>query len=300
MRIFKLALCLAAALPLAACGDAHNVLFVTATQIGIGADSATQTANIGYDRHEGVISPVYDYGNAPPVFARLESDLSVLNPKIKQLYATGDAALIAVRRMAVPAAETLKTNPKTKREKKLMVFATGTNFGLQAAFRQEGVASMSLGYKRAEVSFIPLAPKTKPEEGDKYASVLAAIDIETNLNNVTSSNLKTSHFFATGDAAKSIAGRKDIYTLFRKSAEAGLTGEVGKYDRQDPNVERLMKFVDDGKATAKMDEVKKWIAENKITPEGSDKPTRVLNFITHTTYRDARKVAVKRFELEGN
>jgi hypothetical protein len=44
----------------------------------------------------------------PPVLASIKSDLSIFNPKIRQVYATGDAAVIAVSAPLKEAKEALK------------------------------------------------------------------------------------------------------------------------------------------------------------------------------------------------
>ena len=63
------------------------MLFLTTTQIGIDADSKSQSTTIGYERYEGYIGPGYKNGGVPPVIARLESNLSVIDPKVSQVYA---------------------------------------------------------------------------------------------------------------------------------------------------------------------------------------------------------------------
>src|SRR5882757_6834672 len=85
------------ALALGACSSGEeNVLFVTSTDIGIDADAKTGSANIGVGRNEGMIGPVYvDSGGTPPIVASIQSNLSIFNPKVNQLYATGNAARFA-------------------------------------------------------------------------------------------------------------------------------------------------------------------------------------------------------------
>src|SRR6266849_9336492 len=77
---------------LSAC-DISYATFVTSTDIGISADVKTEDLHLGYVRTELFIGPGYpDKGETPQVVGFLGSNLSAFSPKIKQLYATGDAA----------------------------------------------------------------------------------------------------------------------------------------------------------------------------------------------------------------
>ena len=80
---------MAVAAMLAGCAQTDRVTFVTASEVGIGADATLGNVNIGYDRNELVIGPVYpETGALPPVYAKLDSDLAIFNPRIQQIYAT--------------------------------------------------------------------------------------------------------------------------------------------------------------------------------------------------------------------
>lgn len=221
---------------LSGCADPKYVLFVTTTQIGIDADSKTQSANIGYERYEGFVGPGYESGGVPPVIARLKSNLSMIDPKISQIYATGDAARLA-------SGGTAKWEPKPlSGQRRIMFFGTGTNFGLKATFSTQAPA-FSLGYKRQEFSLIPigtkttgatLAPKKAREEADAvaprpvdgsedvYLSVLAAFDLNVANKTFQGTGVGVSQFFATGDAAETLAMRPDIQAVFDKEAENAL------------------------------------------------------------------------------
>jgi hypothetical protein len=83
-------------LAMAGCTTTNDVLFVTKTSLGLDFDAKPASASIAYDRTEGYIAPRYDNGEIPPVVASIKSDAKIFNPKIKQVYATGDAAVIAV------------------------------------------------------------------------------------------------------------------------------------------------------------------------------------------------------------
>ncbi len=223
---------------LAGCGgDPNRVLFLTRTQIGIDADSKSQSANIGYERYEGYVGPGYENGGVPPVIARLESNLSIIDPKVSQVYATGDAARLVSGRTAKWSEKPLNG------QRQIMFFGTGTNFGLKATFSTEAPA-FGFGYKRQEFSLIPIgtegnqvtaatktfekAPQTKrPKPADQsediYLSVLAAFDLNIANKSFMGTGAGVSQFFATGDAAEKLAERADIQRAFTKEANSALS-----------------------------------------------------------------------------
>ena len=217
-------------------GDPNRVSFLTATQIGIDADSKSQSAQIGYERYEGYVGPGYENGGVPPVIARLESNLSIFDPKVSQMYATGDAARLASGRDAKWGAKPLAG------DREIMYFGTGTNFGLKATFSTEAPA-FGLGYKRQEFSLIPIGteraqskPATKASEKaagaetpnpadqseDIYLSVLAAFDLNIENKSFEDTGAGVFQFFATGDAAETLAKREDIRRAFSKLANSAL------------------------------------------------------------------------------
>ena len=233
-RILVLAI---SALSLFGCGgDPDRVLFLTTTQIGIDADSKSQSTTIGYERYEGYIGPGYKNGGVPPVIARLESNLSIIDPKVSQVYATGDAA-----RLASGGTAKWKEKPLTG-QREIMFFGTGTTLGLKANFSAEAPA-FNLGYKRQEFSLIPIGAqkaqakvatrasdnmtdtKTKrdvDQSEDVYLSVLAAFDLNIANKSFEGTGAGVSQFFATGDAAEQLAARADIQTAFKKEADSAL------------------------------------------------------------------------------
>src|SRR5260370_5933678 len=124
---------------LEACTD--TATFVTATDIGINADANTEQVHIGYARTELFQGPNYpDVGDAPSAVGFLGSDLEVFSPKIRQLYATGEAAnLVTMPNEPKPCPE----SPSASRsdtpdmcaeqtaslagERRALVFSTATN-----------------------------------------------------------------------------------------------------------------------------------------------------------------------------
>jgi hypothetical protein len=199
---------------LAGCASPDRVVFVTGTQIDIGYDASLGNVNIGYDRNELVIGPAYpETGGVPPVYARIGSDLGILQATVKQLYATGEAAEAATSQSAMPPAP---PPPKLLAGKRrLMVFGTATHFGLKAHFVGEVPDSISLGYKRKEFSVLPLQV-TDPTANapDRYGSVLAGLSLNSNVRTATGTVVGLSQVIATGSAAENLARDSSVRQLF--------------------------------------------------------------------------------------
>lgn len=205
-------------LNLISCASPDRVVFVTSTEIGVGADAKTGNVNIGYDRNEMIVGPAYpDTGASPPVYGRIESNLEVFEPEIKQLYATGNAAHIAT---GSSTTGTIGTAPAMTGKRKLMFFGTSTNVGFKMHFTSNAPDSINLGYKRRELSVIPLQDKDPTtNKPDKYASVIAGIGMTTSSTNLSGSGIKLSQFIATGSAAENVAMQsKNIFT--KESSDA--------------------------------------------------------------------------------
>ena len=217
-------------------GDPDRVLFLTTTQIGIDTDSKSQSTAIGYERYEGYIGPGYKNGGVPPVIARLESNLSIIDPKVSQVYATGDAA-----RLASGGTAKWKEKPLTG-QREIMFFGTGTNLGLKVDFSAETPA-FNLGYKRQEFSLIPIGAqkvqakvatrasdnmadtKTRrdvDQSEDVYLSVLAAFNLNIANRSFEGTGAGVSQFFATGDAAEKLAATENIKMAFQNEADSAL------------------------------------------------------------------------------
>jgi hypothetical protein len=227
-------------LALTGCATTTDVLFVTKASIGIDFDAKPASASIGYDRTEGYIAPRYDNGEIPPVVASIRSDGGIFNPKIRQVYATGDAAVIAVSEdpKAVltaldPESSDGKTKKKLKGEKKLMFFGTSTTTGLKVGFTTYVPDSFVFGFKRKEYSFIPLGEQedTDGTTYDVYPSVLASIDTAANAGTADKEGVKgdtslsNSQFFATGRAARELAAKPTINKAFIAQATTSLRAE---------------------------------------------------------------------------
>lgn len=231
MKVFRLFSAAASLLAVAACANPDHVVFLTGTSIGIDSDPVAGRTNIGYDRHELVLAPAYvETGAIPPVFATLNSNLSFIRPKIRQLYATGDAAKLVTN-----------TNTKTTEcphcnaelltgERRMMTFGTSSSLGLNVEYPGAPAASaapalpkLSLGYKRAEYSVIPLQ-ENDPIEGerDTYGSVIAGLTMNVAAQKQTTAGMVLTQFIATDQAARNLASDNSIQRIFTIDAQENL------------------------------------------------------------------------------
>lgn len=218
----------------AACSNPDTVVFVTNTSIGIDVGGTPPTAALGYDRIEGYFAPRYDNGAVPPVVASLESGGTVFDPQIRQVYATGAAARMAVD----PAANAPQQLPLSG-NKKVMFFGTTTNLGFKVGFSATGgyPDSVTLGYKRMEASIIPVGTLTCPAASadplcpagqvvDTYASVLASVDTTSTMTSLKDTGLDSRQFFATGIAAEHLATNPTIGEAFRTMSQAAVISKA--------------------------------------------------------------------------
>lgn len=255
------------ALLTAGCSSTDKVSFVTSTVVGLDADSRTQSTSIGYGRLEGVFGPAYQEGALPPVFAKLESNLNVFRPEIRQLYATGDAARIVAGGQAVDA-------NALKGSRRSMFFGTATFFGLQLGFGPAGPQSGTLGYKRIEYSRIPVL--TRAQGPDIYPPVLASIKIGPQVGRtIQDTGMALDQFFATGDAAEALAPH--VAPDYQATAKESMA--VGHYapDVHSHALEGLI-----GRSQACRDAFVAWAEARELSP---------LLLLTAAEYADRRKQA---------
>jgi hypothetical protein len=280
-------------LTLAGCTEVDSVLFVTTTTIGIDADSKPPHATIGYDRYEGYIGPTYSTGAVPPVFAKIESNLKIFNPEIRQLYATGDAA-----RLVTQETKPTKVEPDPKMYSdtgELMLFGTGSNIGLRVTFAGNMPESISFGYKRKEFSFIPLGSeeeiepdpadptKTITRKVDRYGSVLAVMDMGVKTTSFNETGMSVTQFFATGDAARNLAAQdfmRDRYSLEAVTAMATRPVKVVQSESGDRLANRALTDAD---FRSKLIE---WMATNNID-------TSLTEFLSGEAFEAERQKAVQ-------
>jgi hypothetical protein len=229
MKFSRLIVTCCVALAMAACATTDSVMFVTNTEVGIGADPATGKVNIGYDRAEFVMGPSYpETGGLPPIYADMNSDLKVFNPEIRQIYATGCAAILATNPGAARPS-CASSSGQLYGTRRAMVFGTSTNIGLKVSFASNpnGVLpSFILGFKRNEFSVLPLKKdgtaltKSSP---DHYGSAIAGISMRSRATNqLSETNLDLRQFMATGVAAENMAVQPLIQQFFTEHAAAAL------------------------------------------------------------------------------
>lgn len=221
------------------CTDlANSVLFVTDTKIAIDADSKPPNVNIGYSRDETFIGPNFEgeTGAIPPVVGQLKSNLAVFSPQIEQIYATGRAATLVTTDSGTISQPGVLAPGE---QKKLVLFRTGANVGLKVVFSGNVPESFTFGYKRKELSFIPLVRINESAESeavkDVYGSVLAFISVNASASSPTDTSTGISQFFATGVAAEQLAKSnqsiRDAFQLIAGQAVARAT-----FDSADPSV----------------------------------------------------------------
>lgn len=230
---------------LAGCAAApDNVVFVTSTSIGINVDNTAASASFAHDRVEGYFSPRYKGKATPPVYADLETNGSLINRKIKQVYATGDAAktVLGLNEDAnAPATDqailkktflqqddassnNTKVDDKAKEstedglapDKTVLFFGTNTTAGFKVGFGATAINTFVFGYKRNEMSVIPAGAKASD-----YPSVLASLDIDEEPS-PDKGKADVKQFFATGVAANALAKKPDIKTALESKAQSRL------------------------------------------------------------------------------
>ena len=245
-----------ALLGLSACASSDHVLFVTKTSIGIDFDSKPANASLAYDRVEGYVAPRYANGEIPPVVASVKSDGKIFNPKVQQVYATGDAAVIAT------GGKVAARNLPLKGARELMFFGTTTTTGIKVGFTTGLPDSFVFGFKRKEFSYIPLATVDVNDKArDVYPSVLASIDTAANVSTggtTGDTSLTNSQFFATGRAARLLANNpqiKDRFTAIARDAilmqqAKAVQGAQIEADSADGLADRILESFNDPDTTA--------------------------------------------------
>jgi hypothetical protein len=217
LRIWKPAL-LAVSVVLAACSSVDEAVFVTKTSLSVvDIDSTPPDINFAYGRDEIFFGPNYSNGSSPPAVGSIRSNGAIFSPEIKQVYATGDAAVLVVDPAGVYAPK--NGEDELKGDKRPMIFGTSTNLGFKIGITKE-LPSVVLGYRRKEASYIPLQSQGegKPET---YASVLASIDT-TFGQDEADPVFSNAQYFATGEAAKVLASQPYFKSIFRAEAQSAL------------------------------------------------------------------------------
>ena len=200
----------------------NHVMFVTDTSLGINVETKpSPTASVAFDRTEGYVGPSYANGALPPVVASLHVDgQSLLSPYVKQVYATGPAAVIV-------SGGTGQSPPTLTGDKRWAFVGTTTSVGFKIGFDTMTATppppipdSFLFGYRRQELSILPVGSQTGVHS---YPSVIASVNSTAGAGGgPAGSDFHHSQFIATGLAADALARNNgEIRAAF--SAEAGAT-----------------------------------------------------------------------------
>jgi hypothetical protein len=266
----------AAALALSACAAPQNtVYFATDTSFGVNVDKTPPSAAVAYDRTEVYVAPRTSSGGLPPVTGSFQSGGNFFNPAVRQVYATGAASVLVnggTGQVSPPMTGDMKDD-------KVAFFGTTTTIGLKVGFDETGPNALVLGFKRRELSIIPLGMNDKKER--VYPSVLASIDTTVSTKDFQDAGLSINQYFATGAAAEALAGSKNIQNIFgaaaanaasatltpdqKAAAQAQATAILGK---QATDLEKVMNDVAPG-GTLNKAELAAVIIKANATPGGS-------------------------------
>lgn len=188
------------------CATSEKAVFVTSTSLSIAeGELAPAGLSVGYKRVDGYIGPNNADGSAPPVIAVVQTDGKVINPKIRQLYATGNAALVA---SGEPKSSIGQVKGADKDERDVMMFGTSTAIGFSIGTTNSAPTSFVLGYKRKEMSVIPLVEKEGEDKGYAYPAVFASVDTSIGQTGDTADGqFEKQQMFASGTAAVNLAAK---------------------------------------------------------------------------------------------
>ncbi|MEI9991385.1 MAG: hypothetical protein WDM86_15235 [Rhizomicrobium sp.] len=213
MSFGRIILLASACIGAAACASPQNtVYFATSTSFGINVEKTPPSAAVAYDRTEAYVAPRTSNGALPPVVGSFQSGGNFFNPQVRQVYATGAASvLVGGGSDHGPPAMT-----GDERDDKVAFFGTTTTIGLKVGFDADGPNTLVFGFKRKELSIIPLGTGDRNER--VYPSVLASIDTTLATKDFQDSGLSINQYFATGAAAETLAASGPIRKIFGVAA----------------------------------------------------------------------------------
>jgi hypothetical protein len=202
----KIRLCLlTGALLLAGCAST-DLVFVTKTSLSFADfDPATSGSGVtmGYSRVEGFAGYKCKGGKAPPVVAIINGADKVLSANVSQLFATGNAALVA---SGAPKADESPSTPKSDDAERI-VFGTGTTLGLKIGYEAGKAVNLVLGHRRREAAFIPLDGEwTENCKPGGVPSVFASYRTGAEASGADA-KIRLMQVFGTGGAAEQLADK---------------------------------------------------------------------------------------------
>lgn len=204
-----------------------STLFVTKTSFGVDVDGKPATLDIGYDRKEGTVAPKFKDGNVIPKLASFQGRAGPISNALigaAQSFALGEPAVIMARYMGNPNARPATTDIISDTElqnpheiagnltsARRYFFGTDTNLGVKIglAAEQGGMPeSLSVGWKRKEIAYVPLETVTN---GQDQVIVVPSLVATANFGvNPQSGSTNLNQFFATGLAANYLSAQPDI------------------------------------------------------------------------------------------
>lgn len=283
--------CLILALSIAVlpgCNYTKTVTFGTSTMYGLNVDTEpTPTLNIGLDRTELLIGPRYKNGAVPPVVANIKAEGGLFSAGVSQIYATGDAAKIATSNQEPGSDKQLKG------DREMMFFGTNTNLGIKASFVGNTPKSFNFGYKREELSIIPVGIEGGDNGVDTYASVLAKINTTAQVKDANKNFMEYEAFFATGTAAENFAKNPAVRGAFEKVASDAYAAYGA-----DKNSKLLRKFwKPDGKSIDQTNQtaLTGWMTNHGLSTQAGD----ITLFLSNEMFAHARAQAVRDLDLQN-
>lgn len=272
---------------LCGCGYSKRVAFGTTSSIGLDVDTQPNpTLSVGDDREELIVGPRYKNGAIPPVVAHIDADGGLFNASVSQIYATGNAARIVSNGSAIGGARPLKG------DREVMFFGTNTNLGIKASFVGEIPKSFNFGYKRQELSVIPVGIGGGPGGTDTYGSVLAKIGINSQVENIANKNFNYESFFATGDAAENLANNPIIKTSFTSLAKNSYSAYGAGAATQ--KLRNFWKPNGRDINTQNESQLKTWMRNHGLTTGAGD----ITMFLNNQMFTEARAQAVKDLNIK--
>lgn len=231
---------------LAGCASDKHLFFGTQTSVGVdvsGTVAAPDHVSVAYRRSETAIVPRKEDGKAHSVMGKLDADLTVTaGRKVRQVFATGEAARIASMRDAAAAnGQVAAATGVQQVEKTALVFATDSVFGLDiSSGTSELSPSLVFGYRRSEATLIPI-PDPAQEVRSVYAdisvdnsdkdTVVDAASVDSSISNL--GGVRIVQHFGTGRAAELLAGSSEVRTkLFKAATGSPINTSKVKGDRE--------------------------------------------------------------------
>jgi hypothetical protein len=229
-----------------------RVVFATKTNLGLDVSGTAQVpdkVSFTYGRFEGAIVPRSENGDPYSVYGGLDADVNFFGDQtIKQVFATGEAAIIAADDGKIDAdAVATSTAQGEGFSKKSLFFVTDTAYGLKlSAGKQDISPTLMVGFKRVEGAVIPVDKKEQ-----QVRSVYADLTINTKIKDTHSANsaiafpnnggVRIIQGFATGRAAEIRATDRKV-----KAALKSFSSPAAEVSHNILTVEKIAKWIAEG------------------------------------------------------